>query len=293
MEIINFLINRGLSIIALTWEWLSELELEYFINKWQTLIGGALGPFLLGIGFWLKNFLQNRKDYKEYLRRVEISITRSLDDTVKTRQKLQDFISRVRNLANEIEAIQDETHFSIDTEAYPIIKEVFRDIDMPNFPIKSYYLHNKLIWTDQNIKEINEVVTNHKSNFSDLLRKNELQIILIRQSNQPNAKLQRKDYVYNLRGFANSIEKFINFFINEVIRIMIQVKIYNEKLRTKHGFYWRWKNEGTRFKYFRNKKLQKDFSWNFDSIGRIDKTISSEVASKIKEGEDRMDERSS
>lgn len=76
--------------------------MEEFLNKWQTLIGSALGPFLAvilsAIGFWIKSIIDNKKERKEFLRRIEVGITRSLDDTFKTRIKLQYFVSRLRTL---------------------------------------------------------------------------------------------------------------------------------------------------------------------------------------------------
>ncbi|MBU1202987.1 hypothetical protein KKH39_03025 [Patescibacteria group bacterium] len=261
-----------------------------FLLKWQTLIGAALGPFLLGLGAWLKGVMSKKEERKEHLRRIEISITRSLDDTYKTRQKLQDFVSRLRILVNQIRAITDKHHFSLETTNYPAIRDVYRDIEAPNFKIKSYYLHNKLLWTDSGIKETNEAVAGLKNDFADLLRKNELHIALIRQNQNLNSDQQREDYAYNLQGFANSIDEFINKFIKHGIEIMTQVKIYNDHLRKRSGKWFLWKCEGINFRYFRSKVKQKEFSRNLNSLERIDKIIEKEVKSAIQDAENRAAE---
>jgi len=258
-----------------------------FLLKWQTLIGAFLGPFLLGLGAWFKGVISKKEERKEYLRRIEISITRSLDDTYKTRQKLQDFVSRLRVLVAQIRTITDQSNFSLETTNYPTIRDVYRDLETPNFKIKSYYLHNKLLWTDSGIKETNETVAGLKNDFVDLLRKNELHIVLMRQNRNPNSAQQRDDYAYNLEGFANSIDEFINKFIKYGIEIMTQVKIYNNHLRKRSGKWFLWKCEGINFRYFRNKIKQKEFSRNLNSLERIDKIIEKEVKSAIQDAEDR------
>lgn len=150
--------------------------MEEFINKWQTLIGSALGPFLAvilsAIGFWIKSAIGSKNERKEFLRRIEIGITRSLDDTFKTRIKLQYFVSRLRSLITEIKAVTDERHFSLESINYPTIRDIYRDIEAPNFKVKSYYLHNKLLWADAGIKETNETVISLKNDFAELQRKN-------------------------------------------------------------------------------------------------------------------------
>jgi hypothetical protein len=265
--------------------------MEEFINKWQTLIGSALGPFLAvilsAIGFWIKSAIEEKKERKEFLRRIEISVTRSLDDTYKTRQKLQYFVSRLRTLITEIRAITDSHHFSLESINFPTMRDAYRDIEAPSFKVRSYYLHNKLLWIDAGIKETSETVASLKNDFAELQRKNELHIILMRQNQTPNANLQRTEYANNLESFANAIDDFVTKFIKQGIEIMTQVKIYNDHLRKKHGYWFLWKHEGTKLKYFRDKNEQKDFARNLDSLDRIDKVIQKEVELSIQEAEKR------
>lgn len=252
-----------------------------FFDTWQTLVGAAFGPFfavvLSAIGFWIKSVIENKKERKEFLRRIEVGITRSLEDTYKTRQKLFDFVLRLRNLINEIRTPVEPRQFSFESINYPAMREIYRDIETPNFKVKSYYLHNKLLWADAGIKEMNEVVINLKNDFAELQRKNELLIILMKQN--PNPTQQRMEYSANLESFANAIEEFIAGFMKQGIEIMTQIKIYNNHLRQNRGYWFLWKHEGTK---------QKRFSINLDSLERIDKAVQSEVEVAIKDAEERV-----
>lgn len=265
--------------------------MEEFINKWQTLIGSALGPFLAvilsAVGFWIKLVIESKNERKEFLRRIEISITRSLDDTFKTRIKLQYFVSRLRTLIADIKKITDSKHFSLETINYPTIRDIYKDADLANFKVNSYYLHNMLLWADAGIKETNETVISLRNDFAELQRKNELHIILMRQNQNSNPAQQREEYADNLESFANAIDEFINKFVKQGIGILTQIKIYSEHLRKKYGWYFLWKCEGTKYKYFRNKIQQKNFSRNLDSMERIDKVIQKEVEDAIKDAEAR------
>lgn len=265
--------------------------MEGFIDKWQVLIGGALGPFLAvilsAIGFWIKSAIENKNERKEFLRRIEIGITRSFDDTFKTRLKLQYFVSRLRSLITKIKAVTDDHCFSLESINYPTIRDIYRDTDAPNFKVKSYYLHNKLLWADAGIKETNETVINLKNDFAELQRKNEMLVILMKQDRTPNPAQQRGVYAENLELFANAIDEFIKKFMGQGIEIMIQIKVYNEHLRKKYGCWFLWKYEGTKLKYFRHKVEQKEFARNLNSLERIDKVIQKEVEIAIKDAENR------
>jgi len=256
------------------------------------LAGAAIGPFLAvtlsAIGFWIKSITTQRNDRKEFLRRIEISITRSLDDTFKAREKLRFFVSRLRSLMAEIRAVTEHNNFSLDTINYPSMRDIYRDIDIPNFKVKSYYLHNKLLWVDAGIKETNETILAFKSDFAELQRKNELHVILMQQNRTPNPPQQRADYAYNIECFANAVDEFISTSMAQGIEFMTQIKIYNDKMRGRKGFWFLWRHEGTKFKYFRNKAGQKTFARNLDSMDRIDKTIQFDVTNAINKAEERL-----
>ncbi len=260
-----------------------------FLEKWQELIGSALGPFLAiifsVIGFWIKSRWTDKKEYKESLRRIEIGITRSLDDAYKTKKKLERFIDKIQDLAKRVRHASNNNAASLDTINFPAMREVFRDINFPDFKIKSYYLHNKILWVDSGIKELNETLKEMKNNFSEMTKLNEFRINLEVQNKTLNPSQQREDYAANLERFAEAVQEFIDQFISKGIEIMIQIKIYNEELRKRYwkGALFLWKNEGTKFKYFPNKEKQKQFARNLDSMERIDKIIQERVESMKEE----------
>ena len=253
------------------------------------MIGSALGPFLAvslsAFGFWIKSILKERKELKEFLRQIEISMARSLNDTFVAREQLKWFLKRVENLITEAQAINDDKTFFLNRINFPTTREIYRDAGMPNFKIKSYYLHNKLMWVDAGVKEMNETVSNLKENFSDLVRQNEVYVAIMRDN--PNPRMQREAYVRNLESFSEAINSYISKNVQQGIEVMLQVKIYNEKMRSRYGSFLRWKHEGTRLKYFNNKREQKEFSRNLDSVERIDRIIQKEVDSALSKAENR------
>lgn len=264
-------------------------DITNFIEKWQGLIGSALGPFLAvvlsAIVFWIKSVIENKKERKEFLRQIEISMARSLNDTFTAREQLKWFSGRIKSLVAESKSITDDRTFFLNRINFPTTREIYRDIDMPKFKIKSYYLHNKLMWIDAGIKEMNETVSNLKKDFEDVIRQNEVLVAVMR--NNPNPKMQRETYERNLESFAKAIDEYTSKSIKQGIEIMTQVKIYNEKMRKRHGYWFWWNLEGTRFKYFRTKAQQKEFARNLDSLERIGAIIKTEVDSLIKKAEER------
>jgi acetolactate synthase small subunit len=262
-----------------------------FITKWQTLVGSALGPFLAVIlsafGFLIKSWIESGKERKEFLRRIEISITQSLDSTYKMRQQLRQIVQRIKILAITARDLTDSKTFCLNRVNFPPVREVYRDKEAPYFKVKSYYLHNKLLWIDSGIKEVNEININFKNDFADLIRQNELLVALIKENQNPDPLVQKIAYAENLENFASVIEEYINNHISQGIELMTQIKIYNEHLRQKDGSWFLWKHEGIKYKYFRNKIEQKNFSRNLDSLARIDKTIQKEVETAVKDAEER------
>jgi hypothetical protein len=265
--------------------------MEEFINKWQTLIGSTLGPFLAiilsAIGFYIKSIIENKNKHKEFLRRIEISTTRSLNDIYTVREQLKQFAALIKSLAEEARAETDDSTYFLNRINFPTIREIYRDIEISTFGIRSYYLHNKLLWIDAGIKEVNETLFNLKNDFEGLIRQNEILVVLTRDN--PNPPTQRKTYANNLESFSKAIEDYTSTNIQKGIELMTQIKIYNELMRGKHGYWFWWKQEGTKFKYFRTKSEQKEFSRNLDSLDRIDKVIKQEVDLSIENAEKRFE----
>lgn len=263
-----------------------------FLDHWQTLVGSTVGPFLAvilsAIGYLIVRAIEARKEYKEMLRRIEISTTRSLEGIYRVRWTLKNFVSRVNGLAKDIKTITDGNYFSLDSVNFPTTRKIYRDIEVPNFKVKSYYLHNYLLWIDAGIEETNDIVANIKNDFGELMRRNELIVALEKDNKKPNPARQRNAYVDNLESFAKMIEKYIESFPHS-IEIMVQAKVYNEHLRGRFGFGFRWKHESVSCRYFRNKIDLKKFSKNLDSLESIDKAIQKEVDKEIAEATKRFE----
>ncbi len=268
-----------------------------FLNNWQTLVGAALGPFLAiilsAIGFWIKSVVENTKERKEQLRRIEIGITRSLNDAYTVREQLQQFAEILRNLALEARGVTNEREFFLNRVNFPAVREVYRDIDAPTFKVKSYYLHNKILFADAGTKQLNETVRGFKDDFESLIRQNELLVALMSRrlpsESSNSASYQREAYADNLEGFAKSISDYASQYIQAGIKIMTQIKVYNNQLRQSRWGIALWRNEGFSFKCFRNKTEQKKYARNLESMGRIDSAIEREVRNELEEAEKRSD----
>src|SRR3989344_2419704 len=262
-----------------------------FVKEWQTLVGAALGAFLAVIGslitYAINSANEERKRRKEFLRQIEISMARSLNDTFVAREQLTWFSQRVRHLAAEARSITNNREFFLVRINFPTTREIYRDVGMPNFKIKSYYLHNKIMWVDAGIKEMNETISNLKNDFENLIRQNEVLIALMREN--PNPQIQRDAYARNLDGFAKAIDEDIEKSIKQGVEIMTQVKVYNNHLREPCGFVFRWKNEGIGFRLFYKKFELIKVANSLENLDRIDadKEIKAEVIAAIQKAEDR------
>ncbi len=267
-----------------------------FLDKWQTLIGAALGPFLAvilsAIGFWIKSILENKRERKEHLRRIEIGITRSLSDIYVVEEQLRLFADRLQKLATEAKNISDPKEFFLNIINFPAIREIYRDPEMMSFKIKSYYLHNKILFADAGIKHTNETNRNLKNDFESLLSQNELLVALLSrklpsESGTNTADLQRQTYADNLENFAKAINDYISQCIRLGIKTMAQIKIYNDLIRKRWGWITLWRQEGINLKYFRNKKEYENFARNLDSMDRIDLFIEKNVKDIMTKAETR------
>lgn len=260
-----------------------------FLREWQNLIGAALGPFLAvilsAIGYWCKSKIEAMHERKEAHRRIEIAVARSLNDNYILRTQLQWFAGRVKKLAAEARTIINPKEYFLSRINFPSMREIYRDQDMARFKVRSYYIHNKLLFLDAGIKETNETVAMLKNDFEEIIRQNGLLVAVMRD--HPNPPAQRDAYAANLDAYTAEIENYISRGINQGIKIMVQVRVYNRKLREKHG-YWVWrKYEGTWMKYFRTKAEQKAFARHLDSLDSIDAAIESEVQEEQRRADER------
>jgi hypothetical protein len=135
------------------------------------------------------------------------------------------------------------------------------------------------------IKQTNRVTENLKHDFEALIHQNEVLIAMMSKNSQ-SAIEQKQMYAINLKNFAKVIEDVgVKSFVLG-IKMMVQIKVYNEKLRRKYGFLFLWKCEKQKFNYFRTKDWQKKSADEFFSSSKqIDAIIEQEVEYCIQDAE--------
>jgi hypothetical protein len=258
---------------------------EAFLDKWQTLIGAAAGPFLAiilsAIGFWVRSKYVAWKERKEAIRQIEVSIARSMNDMYRTQQELIYFVERVKNLVSTGQRITDDRTYLIDETNFPHLKEIFADSSLPILKIKSYYIHNKLLVNDMAISATNHMLNGLKASYSKILDNNKF-LIALRQ----NPSEQRNTYLENLTGFANTVEGDVLSSITNGLKALMETKLYNLKLM-KHPIFTVWKYEGKSFKFFKDKDKLKKYSGNLDALDALDKLFDKDVKQALNKAEER------
>ena len=264
-----------------------------FLREWQTLVGSALGPFLAiiltGIGALINSWVARARERAEALRRIEVDSARALNDIFFSREKLKFFVKQLRKLANDIRSLTNPKEFALATVNCPVLGGIYLDRDLPNFRIRSYYLHNKTMWMDAEIKEMNGILVSLEKDFDKVVKRNDLIVGLMKDNETRDATAQRVSYAENLEILASGIETYYAQKIPYSIKSITQLKIYNTKARKTYwrGFFEWWKYEGVSFKYFPTSEAFKNFARNLDSIDRIDLMIESEVSAAVRKAEDR------
>jgi hypothetical protein len=255
---------------------MSKLEIFYFLKEWQTLIGAFLGVFFASIfsfiGFGIKGLIKRVYERKEALRIIEVSITRSMDNVDNIKKSFNDFLDRVESLTLNIkELIDDNNKYFLEETNLPPLR-IFLNENLPSLKTKSYYIHNKIIWVTAEISNINSSLSELKELFMILSRKNEFLVTA-----QVSKKEQKEAYLANLTDFSNIVRSHFMKSLDSCVKLLTEIKVYNDKVRTKNGFWVRWKYEGTSFKSFRNKIGWKRYYQDPSSIDRIDSYIKDEV----------------
>jgi hypothetical protein len=247
--------------------------------RWQTLVGALLGPFL---AFLVGEAYQYNKASREAIRRVEASITQSLNDSLAIRKLLRAFKVRIQELIQEIRREQNENAYHFQEENFPPISELASDAGLSGLKLsRSLYLHNKLLWIATGIKNTNHWLQELKLGYRRLYEKN----LMLREWGAAPVQ-QREAYANNLQNFLQAIDNIISF-TEKGIKIMTQTKIYNQKLT---GFTKRlviWWHEGRSFKYFKDRSELKKYAVPLNITDRIDKILDKEVKDLIAEAERR------
>lgn len=252
-----------------------------FLHDWQDLAGAFLGSslaiILSGIGYLIGRYIENVRERRETLRRIEVGTTYSLSSTHSIHKKLENFVRTARALVTEIRAINNPREFALQSVNFPTVGTIYLDEKIPELRVNSYYLHNKLLWIHAGTQDVNGILAGMGTHFMRVIKLNEMMLDLM--ADNPNPPAQRAAYAENIEIFANEIERFYREELPKGIKVLVQVKVYNEKLRQPfgRGRVNLWEYEGLSFKYFRNRKEYKKFARNLDSIDRIDAAIQADV----------------
>jgi hypothetical protein len=68
------------------------------IENWQTLIGIGLGAVISVTGYWFQNWLANRSEKKENLRKIEIYTAQTINDLNDLLMTLRKFIVSIEKM---------------------------------------------------------------------------------------------------------------------------------------------------------------------------------------------------
>lgn len=258
-----------------------------FIEKWQTLIGSALGPFLAIIlsvfGYYLKGKFQKISERKEAIRRAEISFAITLNQIYTTVGHINDFISRIKNIIDEVEKITDPGRYSLHGTNFPPIIDIYFDKELLKMRFKSYYIHNKILIINNGIRWTNSILREIKYDFEKLLELNKI------MTEKENPAAQRETYVQNLREYVKMVQTVLNSLKTDNVKTIVQAKIYNLKLMKKY-FWTIWKYEGASLKYFKNRKEKEEYNGSLLAVDRIDALLEKDTNELIQKTQKRATE---
>ncbi len=264
-----------------------------FIEKWQTLIGSALGPFLAiilsAIGFLAKGWLQKKLARKEAIRRAEIAFSQTLSHINVAIMQLEHFVRMARSIVAEVSAITDPKFYALQETNFPATISIYFDDELIRMRFNSYYVHNKILITDYLVKSANGNIKQFRYDFERLLDRNERMATPERM--RPSD--QRDAFVANLSGFLDMVEAFINGLKTKNTLSIAQAKVYNLKLMKTHLLDFKpvwnqWKYEGISMKYFRDRKAMEKYNGSMDAVDRISDLMKNEAEELIQEVENRV-----
>lgn len=267
-----------------------------FIEKWQTLIGSALGPFLAiilsAIGFLTKGWLQKRSNLKESIRRAEIAFSQTLSHLNVAVMQLEDFITRAKVIIEDVNAISNPNFYALQEANFPATISIYFDNELIKMKFKSYYIHNKILITDYLIRSANGNINQFRYDYERLLDRNE-RMATPERMHPPD---QRAAFAGNLSGFISMIEIFVNSLKTDNALSIAEAKIYNLKLMKTHFLdfkpVWnRWKYEGTTLKYFRDQKTMENYNGSMNAVDRINTLMKNEAETMMQEAQNRVNQR--
>jgi len=227
------------------------------IEKWQTLIGSALGPFLAImlalLGFFIKGKFQKRWDRKEAIRSAEIAFSQTYNHTVISVDQLEYFIERIKGLINEIKKITEPNQYANYETNYPPIINIQFNEELLKMKFGSYYLHNKILSIEYFVRNANSTISQFRIDFEKLLKKNEWMI----EKQKPED--QRQAYIQHLQSYIHMFEMFLESLKKESVKSILKAKVYNLKLMKGHSM------------TIRKYESKKDMS--LEAVDRIDDSL--------------------
>lgn len=268
-------------------ELLKSVTTETFLQKWQTLIGSALGPFLAiilsALGFLIKGLLQKRSDRKEATRRAEIAFSQTLSHLLVAVSQLEDFITRAKIILEEVRKITDPNFYAIQETNFPATIAIYFDEALIKMRFKSYYIHNKILITDYLVRSANGNIKQFRYDFERLLDRNERMATPERM--RPTA--QREAFLENFGGFVTMVETFVNSIKTDNALSIAEAKVFNLKLMKNH-LRTVWKYEGATLKYFRDNKSMEKYNGSMEAVDRINNLMREEAEKLMEEAQYRV-----
>ncbi len=247
-------------------ELLEKLFSANFLEKWQTLIGSAIGLFFAAIfsifGFFLKRKIQKVQDRKEATRRAEIAFSQTLNHILTTVSQLKGFIDRVKMIKDTVTEIKDSKTYAMQETNFPPIISIQYDEELSKMKFRTYYLHNKILIIEYITRWANSTIAQFRIDFEKLLKKNESMMTIA------TPESQRSVYIQNLEGYIEMVEIFLHSLEGNNFKSIVQAKVHNLKLM-KHYFPTIWKYEGTSLKYFKNNHKKEAYNGSLEAVDRI------------------------
>lgn len=257
-----------------------------FIEKWQTLIGSAIGPFLAilisAVAFLYKEKRQKARDRKEAIRRTEVALSQTLSHILIAAYQLEGFIERAKIIISGVEKVTDPKSYSLNETNFPATMNIYFDEELIKMRFHSYYLHNKILIVDYLVRDANSNIQQFRYDYERLLEKNE-RLADEKKMLPPD---QRAAYIHNFKGFIKMIQEFVDGLKKDSAQSIAQAKVYNLKLM-QNQLWTIWKYEGASFRYFENKKEMENYNGSMKAVDRINKLMEKEATELMREPQER------
>jgi len=172
-----------------------------FLDHWQTLLGIIFGAIVAMLSFYLKDKYNNFYDRIEARRRIEVSLTRSLNDLHNTKKSLNEFLERLTGVINQTkDDLADDTKYAFHETNLPVLR-VYVDNTLAEIRTSSYYVHNKLLRIDSILEIMNSTLFELREDLNSLIRSNQFLVGL-----RPSPREQKNSYIANLESFKDLIQ---------------------------------------------------------------------------------------